>query len=218
MVAEGVFTTANLESYCAAEDVLALLRAYDTSDWGTAEELLTRATAALAPTKAAIDAAAGRDFLLHADDTVAMDGSGTRVLLLAPLGITPVVSAHGVSVNGRELNASEWLFYPDEAAIVLAATGRLGGSFPAGSRNIEVTLDWGYEAPPPDVIAAQAKLAAAELLATHTGEQGGVAAVTLGDYTVRYGSEGRFAHTIRRLVAEAREAVARYRRIDFCAI
>ena len=42
--------------------------------------------------------------------------------------------------------------------------------------------------------------------------------VTLGDYKVRYGGTGRFAYTIRRLVAEASEVIARYRRIDFCAI
>jgi hypothetical protein len=218
MVAEGVFTTANLVSYCSAEDVLALLQAYDTSEWGSAEELLTEATAALSSTRSAIEAAAGRDFFLHADETLALDGTGTRVLLLAPLGLTPVVAVDAVTVDGRELADDEWLFYPDEAAIVLAASSGFGRRFPEGSQNVEVTLDWGYEVTPGDVVSAQAKLAAAEMLARHTGEQGGVEAVSLGDYTVRYGTDGRFAHTIRRLVAEAREAVARYRRIDFCAI
>jgi len=218
MVAEGVFTTANLVSYCAAEDVLALLQAYDTSEWGTAEELLTEATAALATTRSAIEAAAGRDFFLHADETVMLDGTGTRVLLLAPLGLTPVVAVAEVSVDGRELDGGEWLFYPDEAAIVLAASSSLGRHFPEGSQNVEVTLDWGYEVTPADVASAQAKLAAAELLAKHTGEQGGVEALSLGDYTVRYGADGRFAQTLRRLVAESRETAARYRRIDFCAI
>ncbi|MBD3292292.1 MAG: hypothetical protein GF393_05170 [Armatimonadia bacterium] len=218
MVAEGVFTTANLVSYCAAEDVLALLQAYDTSEWGSEEELLIEATEALVSTRSAIEAAAGRDFFLHADETVVLDGSGTRVLLLAPLGLTPVVAVDAVSVDGRELDECEWLFYPDEAAIVLAASSSLGRYFPEGSQNVEITLDWGYEVTPGDVVSAQAKLAASEMLARHTGEQGGVEAVSLGDYTVRYGADGRFAQTIRRLVAEAREAVARYRRIDFCAI
>lgn len=218
MVAEGVFTTANLVSYCSAEDVLSLLRAYDTSEWGTAEELLTEATTVLSTTRSAIESAAGRDFFLHADETVLLDGSGTRVLLLAPVGLTPVVAVESVSVGGRELASSDWLFYPDEAAIVLAAGSTLGQCFPEGSQNVEVTLDWGYEATPGDVAGAQAKLAAAELLAAYTGEQGGVEALSLGDYTVRYGSDGRFAHSIRRLVAEAREAVTRYRRLDFCAI
>lgn len=218
MVAEGVFTTANLVSYCAAEDVLALLSAYETDEWGTQEDLLVEAAQALAPTRSAIESAAGRDFFLHADETVLVDGTGTRVLLLAPLGLTPVVAVDSVTVGGRELDEDEWLFYPDEAAIVLAASSRLGRRFPEGSQNVEVTLDWGYEVTPSDIAAAQAKLAASELLAAHTGEQGGVEAVSLGDYMVRYGSDGRFAHTIRRLVAEAREVCARYRRIDFCAI
>lgn len=218
MVAEGVFTTANVVSYCAAEDVLALLAAYDTSEWGTAEELAIEATLEMAATKAAIDATAGRDFHLHADETVRLDGSGTRVLLLAPLGLTPVVKVDGVTVDGQLLADEEWLFYPDEAAIVLAASSSLGRRFPEGSQNVEVALDWGYEATPSDIAAAQAKLIAAGMLAKYTGEQGGVEAVTLGDYSVRYGTDGRYSHTVRRLVAEARETAARYRRIDFCAI
>lgn len=218
MVAEGVFTTVNLASYCAPQDVLALLAAYDTSAWGTMEELLTEATLEMAPTKAAIDAVAGHDFLLHADETVVLDGSGTRVLLLAQVGLRPVISVDSVGVGGVELGAGEWHFYPDEAAIVLAASSRLGRRFPEGSQNVEVALDWGYEVTPGDIATAQAKLIAAELLARHTVEQGGVEAVSLGDYTVRYGADGRFAHTVRRLIAEAHEAVARYRRIDFCAI
>ena len=74
MVAEGVFTTANLVSYCCAEDVVALLAAYDLSEWGDQEALTVRAAELLAPTKAAIDSSAGRDFLLHADETLVLDG------------------------------------------------------------------------------------------------------------------------------------------------
>jgi len=218
MVSAGVFTTANLVSYCSAEDVLAMLEAYDTSVWGTQEELLVEATGSLAAARAAIEGAAGRDFFLHADETMAVDGSGTRVLLLAPLGLTPVIAVESVTVDGRALGAGEWLFYEDEAAIVLAAANRFGQRFPEGSKNVEVTLDWGYQATPGDIATAQAKLVAAEMLAKYNGEQGAVEAVSLGDYTVRYGVDGRFGHTVRRLVAEAREAVARYRRIDFCAI
>ena len=218
MVAEGVFTTTNLTSYCAPEDVLALLGAYDTSEWDTTENLLIEATREMAAAKAAIDAAAARDFMLHADETVLLDGSGSRVLLLAPMGLTPVLAVESVSVDGQALAEGEWLFYPDEAAIVLAASSSFGRHFPEGSQNVEVTLDWGYETTPSDIAAAQAKLIAAEMLAKYTGEQGSVAAVSLGDYMVRYGADGRFAHAVRRLVAEARETVARYRRIDFCAI
>lgn len=218
MVASGVFTTTNLTSYCSVEDVLSLVGAFDASEWGSDEELAREVSALLAPTKAAVDSAAGRDFLLHADATVEVDGTGTRVLLLAPLGLSPVVEVTSVAVDARELGDDEWLFYQDESAIVLAAGSCLGTKFPEGSQNIEVTLDWGYPVTPTDIVLAQAKLAAAELVAQNTGERGGVEAVSLGDYSVRYAGAGRFAHTVRRLVSEANELVARYRRIDFCAI
>ncbi|MGD9495695.1 MAG: hypothetical protein AB7Y46_05230 [Armatimonadota bacterium] len=218
MVASGVFTTANLTSYCSGEDVLALLRAYDTSAWGTQEELGAEIGALLAPTRAAIDAAAGRDFLLHADETALLDGSGTRVLLLAAQGLTPVVGVSAVTVDGTPLSDDEWLLYPQEAALVLAAGSRVGSCFPEGNQNVAVTLDWGYEQTPADVRMAQAKLVAAELIAGHSGEAGGVEAVSLGDYTVRYGAAGRLGSCVRRLVAEANEVVARYRRLELCAI
>ena len=218
MVAEGVFTTANLVSYCCAEDVVALLAAYDLSEWGDQEALTVRAAELLAPTKAAIDSSAGRDFLLHADETLVLDGSGTRRLLLAPLGIEPIVRVHSMAVNGLSLADGEWLVYPEEACIELGASSRLGTGFPAGSRNVEIGLDWGYEVTPEDIRMAQAKLAAAEVLGSATGERGGVEALRLGDYTVRYGSEGRFAQAVQRLVAEAAEIVSRYRRLDFCVI
>lgn len=218
MVASGVFTTANMVSYCTAEDVLALLAGYDTSGWGTEEELVAEATALLGPTRSAIESAAGRDFMLHANEEVAVDGSGSRVLLLAPLGLTPVVEVHAVEVNGRELGPDAWLFYRDEAAIVLAMGGASSGSFPRGRQNVLVTLDWGYEVTPADIESAQAKLAAAELLAKWSGESGEVESVRIGDYAVRYGGSGRYAHSIRRLVSEAQEAVGRYRRMEFCAI
>lgn len=218
MVAEGVFTTANLESYCSVDEVMSLLEAYDLSDWGDEEALRVRAAELLGATKAAIDSSTGRDFLLHADDTLALDGDGTRRLLLAPLGIVPVVQIHSVAVNGVTLDQDEWLFYPEEACIELAASSRLGTCFPAGGRNVEIGLDWGYEVTPYDIRMAQAKLVAAELLAMTTGERGSVEALSLGDYSVRYGRAGRFAGAVRRLVSEATETVNRYRRLDFCVI
>jgi len=218
MVAKGVFTTANLTSYCSAQDVLALLEAYDLSEWGDEDALLVRATELLSPTKSAIDSAAGRDFMLHADQTVLVDGSGSRTLLLAPLGLAPVLRVDCVKVSGTELAVDQWLLYPEEACIVLSAASRSVSQFPAGNQNVEVTLDWGYEAAPGDIVMAQAKLAAAELLALASGERGGVEAVSVGDYSVRYGSLGKFSHAVRRLVLEAAEAVGRHRQLDFCAI
>jgi hypothetical protein len=218
MVAKGVFTTANLTSYCSVGDVLALLEGYDLSDWGDEEVLVTRASELLSPTKAAIDSAAGRDFMLHPDETVLMDGTGDRVLLLAPLGLVPVAGVSSVKIGGVELPADDWLVYAEEAAIVLATSSRLVSKFPAGRQNIEVNLDWGHENTPADIVMAQAKLVAAELLAVASGESGTVEAVSLGDYSVRYADTGRFAYSVQRLVHEATEAVARHRRLDFCSV
>ncbi len=218
MVAKGVFTTANLTSYCSVGDVLALLEGYDLSDWGGEDALITRASELLSATKAAIDGAAGRDFMLHPDQTVLIDGTGDRVLLLAPLGLVPVVTVSSVKIGGVTLAADDWLVYAEEAAIVLATNSRLATKFPVGRQNIEMNLDWGHERIPADIAMAQAKLVAAELLAASGGESGEVEAVSLGDYSVRYADTGRFAYSVQRLVHEASEAVARHRRLDFCSV
>ena len=218
MVAKGVFTTANLTSYCSVGDALALLEGYDLSEWGGEDALVTRASELLSPTKAAIDSGAGRDFMLHPDTTVLIDGTGDRVLLLAPLGLVPVVSVASVKIGGTQLPADDWLVYAEEAAIVLATSSRLVSTFPVGRQNIEVNLDWGHGTIPADIAMAQAKLVAAELLAVASGENGTVEAVSLGDYSVRYADTGRFAYSVQRLVHEAAEAVARHRRLDFCIV
>ncbi len=148
MVASGVFTTVSLVSYCSAADVLAQLQGYDTSGWGSAEELETAITGLLAQTREAVDGVAGRDFMLHPGETVRLDGSGTRVLLLSPHGLHPVTQIESVVVEGRALEESDWLFYAEEGALVLAASSTFGVRFPEGNQNVEVTLDWGYETPP----------------------------------------------------------------------
>lgn len=218
MVAQGVFTTGNLESYCNVSEALALLEGYDLSGWGDADALQRRAQQLVGPTKAAIDTAAGRDFMLHVDETVVVDGTGQSKLLLSPLGLVPVVQVKAVRVAGAELPPEAWLLYPEEAYVALVGGNGQPSRFPVGKRNVEVTMDWGYNTPPADIALAQAKLIAAELLSEISGERGGVEAVRLGDYTVRYGTAGHYAQMIRRLVEEATETVSRYRQLDFCVI
>jgi len=211
MVAQATFSTGLLSSYCQAEDVRALLAAYDFSRLGDAQAQAERLATLLPITRRAVETAAGRDFTWHAADTVLLDGTGTDRVSLQGAGTLPLGAVRELRVEARLVAESDYVVYP-QGEIRLKPGGALGGRFPRGAQNVAVTLDWGYPQPPPEVGLAQAKLTAAELLAEAAGETVATESVSLGDYAVRYAGGGKYAGAIRRLVVEATEALRVFRR------
>jgi len=212
-VGEAVFGTGFLGgTYCSTSDVLGLLAGCDISALGDSAAVESRIEELLPQTKAALDALAGRDFELHQDETVLLDGSGHDTLFLRQHGYAPVLSVGAVAVNGVALQEDDWALYPGEGYIRLTGhnggnvfTGRSGAVFPLGVQNVAVTLTWGYANAPASVRLAQAKLTAIELLAEASpAVSGGATRVTLGDYTVHYDSDSPFAGVIRRWEADVR--------------
>ncbi len=217
MVAEGAFATGALDSYCTVQDVLALLSAYDVSDWGGQAALSDRISQLLDPTRRAVDTAAGRDFFYHEADEIALDGSGTRVLCLTEAGVYPPADLTGVTINGTALAANQWRYYPSANSLKLIP-GASVQSFVAGVQNIVIALDWGYELPPGDIAIAQAKLVAAQLISELSAEAQAVQALSIGDYTVRYNMEGRYGGEIVRLLSSARETIHKYRAMQMASV
>ncbi len=211
MVAEGVFSTGYLSTYCSIEDVLALLGAFDLTSIGDETAQRDRIEELLPTTRAAVDQAAQRDFFWHAEDEIVVDGTGTKRLLLGTLGIWPLRTVHSIAVSGLAVAESDYVVYEDTGEVRLVEGARLGASFPAGVQNISVTADWGYEQVPLGVTEAQARLTAARVLAEAGGESLNAAQVRLGDYSVRYASDGRYAGVIERFVEEAQTALEVYR-------
>lgn len=213
----GVFAMARTSSYCAVEDVTKLLRGYDLSAYGDEEEIASRVAELLGPSRNAVERYCGRDFWWHEGETVALDGTGTDRIMLQAAGVATPAEVSAVAINGRLLGRLEWCGYAQQGVVRLTARAAWR-HFPVGVQNVKVTASWGYETPPEVVGQAQAKLAAAELLAEASGEGGGVTQTRLGDYAVSYGSEGRYASAVARLVAEAQELLARYRRLGLRAV
>ena len=218
MVAEGVFVTGDRTAYCTEDEVLSLLAGYDTSRLGTAEEVRARIRQLLEPTRAAVDAEAGRDFLFHADDTIFADGDGTGMLSLAAFGARPLQAVHGLTVAGRLVSSDEYVSYVDEGLVRLRPSGELDGRFPVGVQNMSVSLDWGYLQAPGDIGLAQAKLLGAQLLAEAAGERGSVESMKLGDYSVSYDAGGEHAGVIARWLDDARRVARSYRQLRVVAI
>jgi len=217
MVAQGMFATGLLNSYCTIEDVIALISAYDLDSWGGQEAVESRISQLLIPTKQAVDTEAGRDFLRHYDQVIALDGSGTKVLSLTGQGVFPPVEVTAVKVNDEDIDSGQWRYYASANSIKLIPTARLQ-SFPGGVQNIQVSLEWGYEYPPGDIAMSQAKLAAAQLISELSAESQSVQQLKLGDYTVRYSPEGRYGADIQHLVTSAREAIRKYRAMRMVSI
>ena len=199
-------------TYCSVADVQALLAGCDLSAVGDSQAIESRIEELLPQTKSAIDALAGRDFELHSDDSVLLDGTGHDTLFLRQHGHFPVLSVSAVAVDGSDLEADEWALYPGEGYVRLAEqstdniySGRSTRVFPTGVQNVSVTLSWGYASVPPSVCLAQAKLTAIEILAQASAAVGGaIERLTLGDYTVEYGADSAFAGTIKRWDADVR--------------
>lgn len=217
MVAEGVFTTGLLSTYCTTEAVFALLRGYDLSAFGGEEALEPRVRDLLVISMGMVETAAGRDFLWHADETVLVDGDGTNRVQVLGSGVSAPVMVKQVKVNGREVPGSDWRCYPWVGILRLTPEAGLS-AFPKGAQNVELLVDWGYEETPTEVALAQAKLAAAELLAELGGEGGTVRESRIGDYAVRYAEDGRYGSAVKRWCEEAERALRRYRTVRMAAV
>ncbi len=218
MVAYGVFSTGNINSYCSVEQVLALLVGYDLARIGDSEAVAARIQQLLAVTRQAVDGVAGRDFAWHADDEITVDGSGTDQLSLAPLGIVPISTVQQITIAEREVPADDYVLYGEAGEIRLRPAARVGSCFPSGLQNIALVLDWGYPDVPAKVSMAQAKLTAAQILAEAAGETSQTESVRIGDYAVRYARQGKYGAVIERLTQEASEALQPYRGIGMAAV
>lgn len=217
MAAQGVFTTGNLSAYCTVEDVFGVLRGYDLSPFGGEEELTERVQELLPLTRGMVDTAAGRDFRWHVEQTVTLDGNGTDRLQLTDSGVSAPLTVHAVRVAGSSVSAEAYHAYGETGLLRLKPHACLA-RFPRGVQNVAVDLTWGYETAPTDASLAQAKLTAAELLAELGGEGGAVQETRIGDYAVRYASEGRYGAGVRRLCDEATEVLRRYRGVRVAAV
>lgn len=215
MVAEGMFATGAVGSYCTSEDVLALIEAYELDE--NTESLRERIRGLLNNTRHAIDIAAGRDFLHHENETKTLDGTGSATLTLGQAGIHPPVEVEQVAVDGSVIEASQWRYYASANSIRLTQGSRLQ-RFPEGVQNVQVTLTWGFQQPPGDIVSAQAKLTAAEMLSGLGGDSQAVKSLRLGDYAVSYSEGGRYGADIARLVSEAKEAARRYRSVGMVTV
>lgn len=130
------------------------------------------ALAALDTATAIIQATTGQTLTEVEDETIVLDGSGTRVLLLPEL---PVSAVSSVSVDDEELDADEYQWSAD------GYLKRRAQPWPEDLRSIEITYTHGYATIPPLVVSLTAKLAARLLDGSVSVRQ-----ESIGSYSVTY--------------------------------
>jgi len=158
---------------------------------------------------------AGRDFDYHEAVNIAVDGSGKDALDLGQLGFSPLVAISSLVISGSAQLSASYKAYPS-GMLKFAGTQDLP-YFTRGPQNVTAKITWGYTPPPEDVIIAQARLVAADILSmlqaadlAEAGAPGGVKQVRYDDLTITVGNEGRFANHIKRLEKRALEAALSY--------
>lgn len=192
------------ELFCSINDVKDLLQV-DVNE--------PSAMRAIAEATAAIKGWCGQEIELVTGETITLDCGGGPWLLLPEL---PVVEVISVVEDGETLVAGKDEDYQLGQYGILH---RVGAFWLAGVQVIEVTYSHGYATIPQDVRdvatraasrAYQAGLRAAEVAAVP-----GVAATSLGDYSVTFTSEGSDgvlgASGARLLLESEKDALARYR-------
>jgi hypothetical protein len=224
-----------LTEYCSTRDVEIYLAGVAQDDDGAPlQALLTRPqlTAAISKwsqvVKALIDSYCKRDFDYHEDVEIAVDGNGSDVLCLKPMGFCPLSELTSLEVNGLEMDTDNYVVYEEDAVIARATYYPLNepvtintfNAFAPGRQNVVATITWGYAhgSLPVKVEAAAAYWTGASLLnpadAMNDLRSPGVnpiaRSVTHGDLRVDFGVSQPYARLSERLKQKAKELLAEY--------
>lgn len=219
--------------YCDVEDVRLVLRGVEVDDAGAdlgawlsaekADETIEYYIKRKVHGK--IKAlAGGRDFELHTDVDVVVDGAESDVLRLGEFGFTPLVDVTELSILGTVQDLDDFIWYQDGRVAVAETYSttfvrpHLSRPFPAGRQNVALTITWGYEVPPDEIRDAAASFAAVEVL-KHIGRSGtqsagmlgGIQKVEFDDFKVTNYGRSRYGAAIEEFTREATAAVRRFK-------
>lgn len=165
--------------------------------------------------KSLIDEYCQRDFGEHLAETVDVDGNGRRELSLPDAAAGdglyyPIISLSTVKIDDSALDADDYRIKPQPNALANRNAGvieRKNARWPEGWENIEVTLDWGYSAPPDEVKGIAETLIVDQLLnAAQASKSSGAESVSMDGYSVTFGKRMRLSD-------EHKSRLARFRRV-----
>jgi hypothetical protein len=224
--------------YCNFQDILDELSKTETDDEGNAlgallsdEQLQRKLDSYVVSARLWIeaDAQAGHDFDLHENVQVYLDGTGKDVMGLAQYGFYPLVDLTAMTVDGFAVRKDQDFTVTSRGIIRRNVSTSVIPVKPVylcyplfswGTQNVVITLTWGYQTCPKDILDAQTMKVVAEILRfvarsdSESGEMpGGVSQIRFGsrDLWVNNGATGRYAQAISDLEREARQICWRHR-------
>lgn len=137
----------------------------------------------------------GRKFEATDEETRYYDGPGGRTLYIDDF--VTLTSAQTLEIDGSTVDETltvntDYFIYPlnDAPKHILKITPESGiGSWPKGKKRIKIIGDFGYSnSVPEDIKLAVTQLVSHIVNVGRQGGEGGVAAESLGDYSVTFGS------------------------------
>lgn len=172
-----------------------------------------------------------RDFGLHEDVDVVLDGDATNVIMWMEYGFYPLREVNSIALDGVDYDADAYENYLGEESVTMEADliawdppsvrrTYSSGLFPAGVQNISANISWGFETPPEDIVAAQAMLVLSRVLFRYPAIQdprdpnmpAGVRIVAQGDFRVNTGSKPQYWDQAQQLENEAKAICFTYQR------
>ncbi len=169
-----------MADFCTIADIAALLQIEIAYDDAAAARAISAATAA-------IQNYCHQQIERVEDDEITLDVLSWQSGLFLPE--LPVVEVSAVIEDGVELDAGEDYILGRHGIIY-----RIGQEWMIGVQAVAVTYSHGHAPLPADVVDVCTRAASrayqAGLRAAETGGVPGVTAMSLGDYSVSYGSEG----------------------------
>ena len=226
-----VVADSSLLSYCELADVRNVLSGVEPDNAGTSlSGWLSQANADLAigqyllEKKQVVDDETGRDFDLHEDVDIRVDGPGESLLDIGQNGFFPLIDVSALSINTSAQNMDNFVWYTDGVIKSDSSTQisfynpAVPRSFPKGNQNIALTVTWGYSRVPVRIRMAQAQFVAAEVLAhiarsntESPGMLGGIQQVEYDQFRITNYARSRYSASIERLEGLAKKSLAQFR-------
>lgn len=180
-------------------------------DSGVVEQKIS---ALLPVAKKEIDRYAQRDFCLHEEVDVVLDGTGTQYLEFYRWGFVPLVEVSALTVEGDVQDLGDFVIYEDGRfgsvtwfTDMLELSANSWTIFPVGRQNVEATITWGYTTVPADIMLASVYMVGYHLAILMDSMQDlngqgmihGVTSVRYGDMTIGVGGKGVYERLATRL-------------------
>lgn len=161
-------------------------------------------------------------FNSNVDTTFTLDGTGISTLRLSESKYVPIISVSDVSIDSSSQTLTNFTTYDEHIEFkrrgdTIDSTS-VYASFLPGTKNISITLTWGYATTPPAVVAAEYLFAKERMLSkiatavdsTNTAVPPGVDRWQTADYMVQFGKRGQYGAQMEDCVRMAHEYLRAY--------